>query len=484
MKQKSIKLNFIMNAILTMSSFIFPLITVPYVTRVLLDVGVGRVSFATSIVTYFMMFAQLGIPSYGIRVTAQARDNKEELSRITHELFLISVIMTVISYILLAIGIIAIPRLREEKTLMVVTSFMIILSTIGIEWLYKGLEQYTYITVRSIIFKAISVAAMFFLVRSEGDVVWYGAVTIIASSASYVLNFINARKYVYLHPVGNYNLKRHMKPVLVFFAMACATTIYTNLDVVMLGFMKTNSEVGLYNIAVKVKTILVSVVTSLGTVLLPRASYYVEHNMMEEFRVIARKALNFVFIAATPLTLYFILYAREGVVLLASDGFLGSVVPMQFIMPTLVFIGITNILGIQILVPLGKEKIVLYSEIAGAVVDIVINAFLIPTYGATGAAIGTLVAEAVVLFVQAFALRKVLKSAFSHISYWKILIAMAAAAAASIWVKLLNLSEFPALAISAVLFFAVYLLILYITNEKMTREIVTQMIKKIKKIKA
>ena len=480
MKQKSLKLNFIMNAILTMSSVIFPLITVPYVSRVLLDVGTGKVTFATSIVTYFMMFAQLGIPTYGIRACANVRDDKEELSRVTHELFFISMVMTILSYILLAAAIIFVPRLREDKTLMIVTSFMIILGTIGVEWLYKGLEQYSYITIRSIIFKAISVIAMFFLVRAESDYVMYGAITVFASSASYVMNLINVRKYITLKPVGGYNLKRHFKPIAVFFAMACATTIYTNLDNVMLGFMKTDSDVGLYNAAVRVKTILVSLVTSLGTVLLPRASYYVEHGMMDEFKVIARKALNFVFLAAAPLALYFVIYAREGILLLMGDAFADSTAPMQIIMPTLLLIGITNILGIQILVPLGREKIVLYSEIAGAVVDVVINALLIPGMGASGAAIGTLVAEAVVLAVQAAALRKEVADAFSKICYWKILLAMVAAAAAGTSIKILNLPNFPALLLSALLFFGIYMLLLYATKERLFVEIMKQSLDKVK----
>lgn len=471
-----------MNAILTMSTFIFPLITFPYVSRVLLEVGTGKVSFAASVITYFNMFAQLGIPTYGIRACARIRDDKEELSRTAHELLFINLIMSFASYILLAVGIIFIPKLQSEKTLLIITSFTIVLSAIGMEWLFKAMEQYTYITVRSIIFKAIAVIAMFFLVKEQSDYVIYGGITIFAASASNILNFINAHRYISMKPVGKYDLKRHFKPVLIFFAMACATTIYTNLDVVMLGFMKTDGDVGYYNAAVRIKTILVSIVTSLGTVLLPRASYYIEHNMMGEFRRITRKALNFVFVAACSLTLYFILFAREGILFLAGDAFEGSVTPMQVIMPTLIFIGLTNILGIQMLVPLGREKIVLYSEIAGAVVDIILNAILIPHLAATGAAIGTLVAEFAVLVVQYIALRTDIRSALRKISYWKIAAALVLACAACIWVKFMNFSYFVSLVISAVLFFAVYILFLYLVKESFTREILVQITDKIHKI--
>lgn len=393
MKKKSIKLNFVMNIILTMSSFIFPLITFPYVSRVLLPVGTGKVSMATSVITYFSMFAQLGIPTYGIRACAKVRDNREKLSKVAQELLIINIIMSMISYMVLIILLFYVPKFRCEKELYVMLSFNIILTSIGMEWLYKALEQYTYITVRSVIFKFIALIFMFFLVHKQTDYVIYGGITIFAASASNILNLINAHKFINLKPVGNYNFRRHLKPVLIFFAMSCATTIYTNLDTVMLGFMTTDTDVGYYNAAVKIKVILVSVVTSLGTVLLPRASYYIQRGELKEFHRITRKALNFVFLMATPLFVYFIYFAKEGIFFLSGNNYVGSIIPMQVIMPTLLLIGITNILGIQILVPPGREKIVLYSEIVGAVVDVIINALLIPVYASTGAAIGTLVAE-------------------------------------------------------------------------------------------
>ena len=231
---------------------------------------------------------------------------------------------------------------------------------------------------------------MFLLIHEKGDYVVYGIISIFAASASNVLNFINAHKYIGVRPVGNYDLRRHLKPIGVFFAMSCATTVYTNLDTVMLGFMVTDEDVGYYNAAVKIKNILVSIVTSLGTVLLPRASYYIEYGMTEEFKRIGKKALNFVFLIACPMTLYFILFAKEGFFSFLDLRYAEAIIPMQIIMPTLLFIGITNILGIQILVPMGNENIVLYSEIAGAFIDLAINAVLIPRFASAGAAFGTL----------------------------------------------------------------------------------------------
>lgn len=475
----SIKKNFVMNGILTMSNFVFPLITFPYVSRILLPAGTGRVQFATSVIAYFSMFAQLGIPTYGIRACAKVRDNREELTRTAHELLMINLIMNVITYITLVLALMIVPRFREERALLAVISLTILLTSVGMEWLYKALEQYRYITVRSIVFKLIALIAMFALVHAESDYIIYGAISIFAASASNLLNLLNSHKYIGFKPVGRYNLRRHLKPVAIFFAMACATTIYTNLDNVMLGFMATDVDVGFYGAAVKIKTILVGVVTSLGTVLLPRSSYYVEHGNMKEFRRVTSKALNFVLLFAVPLSVYFILFARNGILLLSGAAYEGAIVPMRVIMPTLLLIGITNILGIQILVPMGKEKIVLYSEIAGAVIDIILNAALIPIMQATGAAIGTLIAEFVVLIVQYRALRNEIREDLLKIHYLNILAGVLLGIAASVWIKTLELGNFLSLMISAILFFGVYGGYLLLRKENMVTEIMNQVKEKI-----
>lgn len=480
-KNNSIKFNFIMNSLLTISSFIFPLITFPYVSRILLPEGTGKVSFVTSVVTYFNMFAQLGIPTYGIRACAKVRDDKETLSRTVHELLSINLIMSAFAYLVLGICLATIPRFQTEKPLFIIVSTTILFNAVGVEWLYKGLEQYTYITVRSLVFKVIALVAMLGLVHEKSDYVIYGAITIFAASASNVLNLINTRKYIKVRSVGNYNLVRHIKPILIFFAMSCATAIYTNLDTVMLGFMKSDVDVGYYNAAVKIKSVLLGVVTSLGAVLLPRASYYIEHGLNDAFQKISKKAIEFVFLIALPLSIYFMIFAKEGVLFLSGSAYEGAIIPMQIIMPTLLWIGLTNIMGIQMLVPLGREKVVLYSEIAGALVDLVINLILIPRMASAGAAIGTLVAEIVVWIVQFIALRVDVTKAYRRIRYDKILFAIALGIIASIWIKWMQWGAFATLAFSSIIFFGVYFIILVLAKEPLVCEIKNQIVEKLPK---
>ena len=169
-----------MNAILTMSSFIFPIITFPYVSRILQPVGTGKVSFAVSVVNYFSMFAQLGIPTYGIRICAQVRDNRRKLTRTAHELLMINGCMSLFSYAAFIVSLFVVPRFQSEKTLFLIVSLTILFNAIGMEWLYKALEQYAYITVRSVVFKFIALIALFTLVHSKSDYVIYGGISIFA----------------------------------------------------------------------------------------------------------------------------------------------------------------------------------------------------------------------------------------------------------------------------------------------------------------
>lgn len=483
-KQKSLKFNFMMNSILTMSSFIFPLITFPYISRVLLPIGTGKVSFATSLISYFTMFAQLGIPTYGIRACAKVRDDREKLAQTAQELLIINFVTCMVSYVVLSVILFCVPRFFEDRLLYVVVSANILLNTLGMEWLYKAVEQYAYITIRSIVFKFIALVAMFLLIHTQEDYVLYGGITVLAGSASYICNFVYSKKFINLKPIGHYQIKRHLKAVGVFFAMACATTIYTHMDIIMLGLMTSDVDVGYYNAAVKIRTVLLSIITSVGTVSLPRVSYYIEQDLKDEFRRVSKKAMHLIILMALPLTVYFIMYAKDGIYFLSGQAFENAIVPMQIIIPTILLVGITNVTGMQILIPQGREKVVLYSEMAGAITDFTLNLILIPRFASAGAALGTLAAEIVVLLVQYIALGKEIQTIAITIPYLKILSASAIGSVCSITgcfalrtvledviAMQFELGYFIKMVITAVLFFGVYLLSLLWMKDPLAEEI-------------
>lgn len=465
MKIKSVKFNFIMNFILTASNFIFPLITFPYVSRVLGASGTGKVSFAISVVSYFTMVAALGVPTYGIRAAAKARDDQEKLNRTTQEILIIHLFMMILVSIAYIMAILFVPRFQSDRILFLVVGVSILLDPLGVNWLYQGLEQYGYIAKRSIFLKFVGVILMFMFIHSPDDYVFYGVTSILASAGSNVLNFINLRKYVSLKPVGDYNIKQHLKPILMLFAQVVAVNIYTNLDNVMLGFMKTDLDVGLYAAAVKVKTILTSLVTSLGAVLLPRLSYYIMEGRKEEFQALIKKAYNFVIVIAFPLMLFTIFYAKDCLICLSGNEFIGATLAMQIIAPTIVLIGLSNLLGIQVLTPLNREKQLVYSVVAGAVADLILNMVFIPEMGAAGAALGTLVAEAVVLMVQILYLKDLFFKIAKQVQYGKIVLALILASVISIRCSNIVDMVFLKLLIAGMSFFGIYGLILLLTKE-------------------
>lgn len=482
-KQKSIKVNFIMNAILTMSSFIFPLITFPYVSRILLPEGMGKVAMATAVVAYFALLARLGIPMYGIRACAEVRDDKAQLSKVVHELFLINLGMTVFSYLLFVGTVFAVPSFRTEAVLYLIIGSTLFFETFGVEWLYKGLEEYSYITYRSIFFKIVAVAVTFLFVHTKADYVTYGAITILAASASNLLNLYNLRKYITFKPFSEYCLKTHVKPIFIFFATTCAIVIYTQLNTVILGLMKTNADVGLYDSAMKIKNILVSVVTALGAVLLPRASYYVKQGLFEDFAKITEKAIHFVCILALPLMAYFILFATNGIHFLSGNRFDGAILPMQIIMPTIFLIGLTNIIGLQVLVPLGKEKEVFYSVVGGGIVDLLACLILIPHYTVVGAAVGNLLAEATVFVLQIYYVKKYREKvdiavALNSVEYGKIFLAIGVASMATWQCRASYLKDFFVLILAGTVFFTAYGICLYLVKEKLFIELLVPLKRK------
>lgn len=491
-KERSVTFNFIMNFILTASAFIFPLITFPYVSRVLLPAGNGKIDAATAVITYFSMFSMLGIPTYGIRACAQVRDDKEQLSRTVQEILCINAVMTALVYVVFGASLYFVPKFAEDRDLLLVMGVTIFLNMVGVSWLYSALEEYAYITMISLAFKAIGVLLMFLFVHDAGDYVIYGGITVVSNVGSYLFNFLRLGRYITIRPVGNYNFRRHLKPIGIFCAMTIATSIYTNLDIVMLKFISGDVQTGYYTASVKIKTIVTSLVTSLGAVLLPRLSYYIEKGMKEEFKRMASKALGFVLLLALPLAAYFTMFAYESIGLVSGKAYLPASWPMRLIMSTVVFIGLSNILGMQVLVPTGRERQVLVSMVAGAVVDLALNMALIPRLGASGAAIGTLVAELAVVLVQGMALKGFLSELRQglHLYYYIAGILPAAIAAQIARFALQPIIDgrfslergcFLVLAVTGILFFGIYGLLLLLLKEPITMEYIFPMLKKLGK---
>lgn len=421
-KIHSIKYNFFMNALLTISGFIFPLITFPYVSRVLGPAPNGKIAFAASVIGYFSLLAAMGIPSYGVRKIAEVRDDQEELNKTLTELVVINTLFTLLSYLLLLLLVLIVPDFRKDATLIAITSIQIIFTTFGVDWFYQGIEQYDYITARNLAFKVIAVILMFILVHNPQDYIIYAGITVLGNVGSNFLNMIKLRDYAHFNFHISLNLKPHLKPIVTLFLYSAMTVIYTNLDQVMLGFMTSNKEVGYYSATIKIENILTSLITSLGAVMLPRITYYLNHNGIQKFNELIRKSFNFVLLISIPLAIFFFLEADQVIFVLAGKGYERAGIILQCLIPAIIFVGLSSVTAWQMLIPLKMEKWVLVGSIVGALLDAGINLAIIPIIGGVGAALSTVIAECSVFVTHCIVLRKRLRNAIDWQNICKLMI--------------------------------------------------------------
>lgn len=409
MHEKSLKKNAILNIIRTVMGIIFPIITFPYASRILLPDGIGKVNFANSIVSYFTLLASLGIGNYATREAAKIRDNIPALRKFMKEILIINLMSTIFAYSLFLISLILVPKFQDYKVLLLISSLSIIFYSIGIEWFYAAIEEYSYITVRSVILQIISIAFLFIFVKTKEDIYLYAFMNVIASAGSNICNFVHLKHYINLREKTSLELKKHFKPIIVLFGMAVITSVYTILDSTMLGFLSNDEQVGFYSAATKINKMVLTVVTAIGGVLFPRLSYYSEKEDKTEFFTLLLKGFSITLCIAVPCTLGLHFLSKPITLLFSGERYLPSVPVMKIMNPIIIIISISNFIGIQYFLPLGKEKITVQSVIIGAISNFLINLILIPRYQAFGAGIATLCAEGFVTLYQLIKARKEIK---------------------------------------------------------------------------
>lgn len=472
MKKQSISKNVLLNIAYTITNIVFPLITYPYVSRILMTEGLGRVTLFASVSSYAEMVAALGLAAYGIRAVANVRKDQEKLSKLVYELLIINYIGTFIVELIYILLSIKVQVLRRDIVLCVINGIEILLVPMGINWLYSGLERYSYITSRNLLVRFVSLLLILIFVRDETDYLAYAAILSCSSVCSSIINFIYAVKLNIIRKWSCISLKRHMKPMLILFASALAVSVYVTLDTIMLGFLCNDREVGLYNMAVRIKTILLQVINAVSTVLLPRMSFYVSHNMEKEYGRVLNRAFSLVFIITIPAAVFFISESEKCVVILGGNSFADSSLCMKILMPILIISGVSNVFGNQILIPKGKENWFMRAVLCGATADILFNLAYMPLYGCKGAAAATLLAEIVQMGLQFYYSRKVVRICMD----WETVIKSAAGSVTGLIVifhtgKMINGSIFMDVLYNAVIFGFIYFGVLTILKEKNTIEL-------------
>lgn len=379
-------------------SLVFPLVTFPYTSRVLGPVYIGRINFARSVVSYFSLVAALGISTYAVRETARLRNDREGLSVFIKEVLSINMVSTAAAYVLFVAALLAVPVLEGYRTLLCVCASSILFTTLGMEWLYTGLEEFAYITVRSVAFQLISLVLLFAFVRTQDDYLRYAAIGVVSSAGSNVLNFIHARHFVDLR-ARTKSLRRHLKPVLTMFAMSAAVSIYTVLDTTMLGFLRGDGAVGLYTAATKINRVVVMMITAATVVLLPRLSFCAGRDRAE-FRRLSNRAVQFVVLFSVPCAAGLFILAEPAVRVFSGAGFLPAAPAMKIMNAVVVLVSLGCLMGGNVLISAGMERASLAATCAGAVSNFTLNMVLIPRYGVRGAAAATVCAEFLVTSVQ------------------------------------------------------------------------------------
>lgn len=483
MKEKSISQNFVLNLIKTISSTLFPIITFTYASRVLLVDGIGKVNFAKSVMLYFSMFAQLGIVAYGAREAAKIRDNKNKLSKFVQEMLFINLCSTMISYIVFFVCIITIPLLFDYKFLLLIYSGTIFLNAMGLEWLYNALEEYRYITIRSVVFQAIAIVLLFLLVRDKDDTAEYAFILIFATEGSYVMNFIHVRKIISLHRFNNYDIKKHIWPILILFGYSVSVKIYTTLDITMLGIISGDTAVGLYTAGEKVNKLVNTIITSLGTVLMPRLSYYLEVGYKKKFNYLVERAYKFTFLFSIPAFMGLFMLSDEIILLLSGADFYNAKDTMRLLTPIVLVIPFSVLTNNQILIPMRKENLILISSCVGAGMNLLCNSLLIPKLAENGAAIGTVVAETAVMLVCFYNAQKFFDMRNIFSGTWKYWFAALPIIPIKIVISYLNLGIFITILLTVVLGVCIYFGILCFMRESITFEIIYRVLKLLQKRK-
>lgn len=391
--RRSIGVNAGLNMIKTTCQIIFPLITFPYVSRVLHVENIGIYNFCQSVVSYFSLLAGLGIGTYAIREGARYREDTGKMSLFASEIFSINFISTVISYLALGVCILLVPRFNQYNQIIIALSVSIIFTLIGSDWIFQIYEDYKYITIRGIVFQCISLILLFVFVKNSNDLFAYVLITVVSSSGANIINAFSRRKYCKIQLTINKKILKHLMPILVLFATSIATTIYLNADTTMLGFISGNKAVGLYSVSTKVYGTVKQMLAALIIVSVPRLSSYLGEKKLDDFNRTANQILNALFVIVVPAVVGMIAISKNIVFIVGGQEYSDANISLIILSVALFFSIFGWFFTACILIPYRCENKVLIATIVAAIANIGLNFVLIPVFAQNAAAFTTAIAE-------------------------------------------------------------------------------------------
>jgi O-antigen/teichoic acid export membrane protein len=401
----SIKKNFLYNGLLSISNYVFPFLTFPYISRVLGVENLGKCNFVDGVINYFLLFASLGIGAIGIREIAKNKGNRTKLEVVYSSLLTFNFITTLVVSIIYIVAILYITKLDSYKELLYIGLGKIISTMFLIEWFYAGIENFRFIAIRSILIKLGYIFFVFLLIKNPEDYQIYFLLTISITVLNALVNLYYSRKFVKINFNG-LSLKPLCQPIFVMGFHSLLTYMYTSFNIIYLGFIAGDKEVGYYTTAIKIYTILLSIFTAFTTVMLPRMSHLVLNKEMNEIKSLINKSYDALFILSIPLLSICTMLAPQIVYIIAGPGFEGAIIPMQIVMPLILIIGIAQILIIQILMPFNNDRHIFVNSFIGAIVGLVLNLVLISRLSSIGSAIALVFSEFAVVVSANYFVKK------------------------------------------------------------------------------
>lgn len=417
---KSIKTNIFLNCIRTGITVLIPFFSFQYASRVLGTVNIGKINFSSSIANYIILFAALGISSFAIRECAKKINNKEDFNRIISDIFSLNVISTVIAYFVLFLLIVFSKKINNYATILVIQCIPIVFTLIGTDWINIIMEDYKFITIRTLFFQLLTFLVTIIIVKSKNDYVLFVIIQCLGKALPDLINFAYIRKkYLHIKFQISKRLLPMIKPVIIIFLNTLVISIYVSFDTTMIGLMIDDLNVGYYSVSVKIYTVLKTVFSAIVSVTVPRMSKYLAMDNIDYAKKLVSQLINHFTNLVIPVVIFLIVVSHELIIILFGMSYYNSIIPLQILYVGVIFSVYACLITNTIFLPLRLEKYSLISTTISAITNFILNLFFISYYGIIGAAITTAISEIIVFFISYYFLKKEDITFFKWLNYKK-----------------------------------------------------------------
>lgn len=360
--------------------------------RVLGVERIGLVNFVDNTVNYFLLFATMGVGLLGVREIAAVKEDKKRRDQVYSSVLALNLLFTLVSLGIYLLCVVTIPKLCQYDELFYIGTAKILFTVFLVEWFFTGVENFRYITLRIILIKVLYIISVFLFVRDTSDYRLYFILTVGVVVLNALINQLYIRKFVRVR-WNNIQLFKYLKQNVTLGIYTLMTSMYLTFNVMYLGLVSNNTEVGYYTTAFKLYSVVLGFFTAFTNVMLPRMSSLLANGEKDRFQELVNRSFSVMSTCCIPLILCSMIMAPQIVYILSGPGYEGAILPMRIIMPAAFAVGVAQVLAIQVLMPMKKDKVLLVASIIGAVVSLLINLLVVPSVKSVGSAVVLLCSE-------------------------------------------------------------------------------------------